>query len=407
MSKGQTDIVIIGGGLAGLSLAAVLGQSGLSVVLAEPYPPKAFKDTETTGRTVALMNSSVNVIKAAGIWERIEDLTNPLQVMRIIDDSSKLREPVEIEFPASEIGFDQFGFNIPNAPLRAALFERVQKFKSVKIIKAGFESFTEVPGGIVVHFSDGSSVKASLLVGADGRNSPVREAAGISAKAKKYDQSAITCVINHSRSHCNISTEFHRPAGPFALVPLPGNRSSVVWVERTERANEIVKLKKSEFLGALQEATNNILGGITLETGPECWPLFTIKAGALSAPRIALIAEAAHVMSPITAQGLNLSLRDVAALAESIVDAARLGLDAGSQTVLKGYEKRRRIDVDTRIFGVDRMNTIVSTDFEGLKGLRRIGLRGLENIQPLRLMAMNIGLAPRLDEGRLLRGEAL
>ena len=224
---------------------------------------------------------------------------------------------------------------------------------------------------------------------------------------KKYDQSAITCLINHSRSHSNTSTEFHRENGPMALVPLPGNQSSVVWVEKTETAQDLIKLKKQDFEQTLQDKTQDILGGITLEVGPECWPLCSIQAESLTASRVALIAEAAHVMSPITAQGLNLSLRDVAALAESIVDAARLGLDIGSQSVLRTYEKRRRIDIETRVFGVDTMNHVVSTDILGLKRLRRAGLKSLDTLYPLKTLAMQVGLAPRIDQSRLAKGDSL
>jgi 2-octaprenyl-6-methoxyphenol hydroxylase len=263
MTKKQTestDIAIIGGGVAGLTLALLLGKAGLRVVLTEPHPPAPLKDTKLSGRTVALMNSSVNIIKATDVWPDLADMISPLQTMRIIDDSSKIREPIEIEFPAQDIGQPQFGFNIPNAHLRAALFERAKKQKNVKIIKAGFAAHKIVAGGVNVLLDDAEIIKARLLIGADGRNSPVREAAGIKAKTNQYNQSAITCVINHSRAHNNVSTEFHRPSGPFALVPLQGNRSSVVWVEKTQDADAFIKLKKQDFLQALQERTKDVLG---------------------------------------------------------------------------------------------------------------------------------------------------
>ena len=407
MTVKQTDIVIIGGGVAGLTLAVLLGQAGLDVVVVDPHKPESMKQTPITGRTVALMDSSLNILKNTGIWDEIGPLSNRMQMMRIIDDSDTGKEAIEIEFPASDIGMDYFSFNIPVGHLRAALFERLQKLKNVTFVESTFADYSLDDGGIHVRFENKKSIQAKLLVGADGRNSAVREFSGIKTDTKKYDQSAITCVINHSRSHNDTSTEFHRPAGPMALVPMPGNQSSVVWVEKTEDAQELIKLKKQEFEQTLQERTNNILGGITLEIGPECWPLCSIKAKAITAARVALIAEAAHVMSPITAQGLNLSLRDVAALAESIVDHARLGVDIGSAAVLGAYEKRRRIDIETRVFGVDTMNKIVSTDALGLKRLRRTGLKSLDTVLPLKTMAMQIGLAPQIDESRLAKGEKL
>ncbi|MEZ5815170.1 MAG: FAD-dependent oxidoreductase [Alphaproteobacteria bacterium] len=407
MSTKQTDIVIIGGGVSGLALATLLGQAGLTIMVVDPHKPAQFEKTERTGRTVALMESSVNILKHTGIWDVLEPLSTPMEMMRIIDDSDGGKEPIEIEFPASDISMAQFSYNIPSGPLRAALFERTEELKNVTFIESAFSDYAVHDGGIVVKLENKKLIKAHLLVGADGRNSAVREFANIQTTMKKYDQSAITCLINHSHSHNNTSTEFHRAGGPMALVPLPGNQSSVVWVEKTETADALIRLKKQEFEQALQDKTNNILGGITLETGPECWPLCSVKAKAITSMRLALIAEAAHVMSPITAQGLNLSLRDVAALAESVIDSARLGLDIGAGSVLKAYEKRRRIDIETRVFGVDTMNKIVSTDLLGLKRLRRAGLQSLDTLSPLKTLAMHIGLAPQIDQSRLARGEAL
>ncbi len=353
------------------------------------------------------MESSINILKGTGVWDALEPLSNPMEMMRIVDDSDIRKDPIEIEFPAQDIGMEQFSYNIPNGHLRAALFEKLQKLKNVTFIESTFSDYTLDEGGITVTLENTKSINARLLVGADGRNSPVREFTGIHTQIKKYDQSAITCLINHSRSHNNTSTEFHRTNGPMALVPLPGNQSSVVWVDKTDNAEALIRLKKQEFEQALQDKTSNLLGGITLEHGPECWPLCSIKAKAITAPRVALIAEAAHVMSPITAQGLNLSLRDIAALAESVIDSARLGVDIGAQTVLRTYEKRRHIDIETRVFGVDAMNHIVSTELLGLKRLRRAGLKSLDTISPLKTLAMQIGLAPQIDESRLARGENL
>jgi 2-octaprenyl-6-methoxyphenol hydroxylase len=407
MGQKQIDIIILGGGAAGLTLAILLGQSGLSVSIVDPHKPAAFKDTAVSGRTVALMESSLNIIKAAGVWNVLSPHACAMEKMRIFDDSDGKRDPIEIDFPAQDIGAKQFGFNIPNGLLRAALFERLLKTPNVSFIEDSFESFEIGQNDIKITLASKKTITAKMIVGADGRNSAVREFAGITAKVKKYNQAAITCVINHSCSHNNTSTEFHRENGPMALVPLPGNQSSVVWVESPERADALLKLRKSEFEQALQDRTHNVLGGITLEVGPESWPLCTSKAEKLTAPRLALMAEAAHVMSPITAQGLNLSLRDVAALAEVIVDAARLGLDIGSDTVLRGYEKRRRADIETRVFGVDAMNRLVSTHALGLKRLRRAGLRSLDSLPFVKTMAMEVGLAPQMDQGRLAKGGTL
>jgi 2-octaprenyl-6-methoxyphenol hydroxylase len=226
-------------------------------------------------------------------------------------------------------------------------------------------------------------------------------------KKHDYGQSAITCLIGHSRPHENISTEFHRSGGPLAFVPMNGNSSSIVWVERTGRAEEILRLKKEEFIAALESASGNDLGRLTLESPPTSWPLCAMKAEALSAPRAVLMAEAAHVLSPITAQGLNLSLRDVAALAEVLTDAARAGADIGSSAVLELYTRRRMPDMTIRAQGVDGLMRLVSSEHGLIKALRRTGLKAVSGIAPLKSLAMHHGLAPAVDEGRLIQGRPL
>lgn len=403
----QTDILIAGGGIAGLTLAHLLAGIGMDVDLIEPFPPEPLKKVKPSGRTVALMDSSLNIVRATGIWDTVKDSANPMRTMRIMDDSRAKQPVIETAFNASDIGLEQFGYNVPNAILRSALYESAKKNKNIKIHPSAFASYEVQGGHAVADLEDGTQIKTRLIVGADGRNSVVRAQAGIAVSQKSYDQKAITCLINHSRAHDNTSTEFHRPSGPFALVPLPGNQSSVVWVETPERADALLRLKKHEFEQALQDNANNILGGITLEVGPQAWPLCSIKAKALTAPRVALVAEAAHVMSPITAQGLNLSLRDIAALAETIADALRVGLDYGSPSILEKYRKRRQIDITTRVFGVDRMNRVVSNDLSFVKDMRRFGLKTTERVAPLKRFAMRTGLAPQIDLGRLAKGEAL
>ncbi len=411
MDANQTDITIIGAGAAGLTLAVLLAEAGLHVTLADPQAPPTFKNAVHNGRTVALMNTSINILRAANIWNHIAPLSCPMQKMRIIDDSLSNRNSINIEFPAHDIGLEQFSYNVPLSHLRGALFDRFNTFKNTTFINDSFATYTAHANAAHIEFKNTAPITSRLIIGADGRNSAVREAAGITATTKKYNQSAITCLINHTKSHENTSTEFHRENGPMALVPLLSdkkhNQSSVVWVERTEAANEIAALPMTTFTALLQEKTNDLLGDISVIDTPQSWPLCTSQAKALIAPRIALIAEAAHVMSPITAQGLNLSLRDVAALAETILDAARLGSDIGAPQTLNTYARRRRVDIQTRIFGVDRMNTIVSTQIPMLKDLRRNGLKSLDRLPYLKPLAMHIGLAPKSDEGRLMRGQAL
>lgn len=425
MQQNQTDIIISGAGVAGLSLAIVLAKAGLTVAIIDPANEAALSNDAPSGRTVALMNSSLNILKATGAWPAIEGRSAALKVMRIIDISRPQKDPVKEAFEASELSLSQYGYNIPNAALRAKLYtiakgennitfylERklTQKIPSPSRgrVRVGVVQITDtLPPTPSLKGGEDLVLEGRLLVGADGRNSKVREIAGIDVTKKPYNQHAITFIINHSQSHNHTSTEFHRPAGPLALVPLPGNQSSVVWVNTPQRADELMNLSKQDFVAALESEIGDILGGITLETAPERWPLCAIKSKDLIAERIALIAEAAHVMSPITAQGLNLSLRDVAALAETVIDAARLGQDIGNGITLRSYAKRRRIDIETRSFGVDHMNRVVSNDIEAIKGLRHAGLKTLGYLPPIKRFAMRVGLAPAIDEGRLAKGEKL
>lgn len=405
--KTKSDVLISGGGIAGLALAALLGRERLKVHIIEPAPPAPLAKTAVAARTVALMDSSVNVIKATGAWEKIAVFAAPLKTMRIIDDSMAGRGDVEAAFHARDIGLAQFGFNVPNGVLRAALFEAVKKNKNIYVHQSALTNYCTGEETVIINLADGTEISAPLLVGADGRNSRVRDIAGIGVSEKDYGQSAITCILSHTRPHGDTSTEFHRPSGPFALVPMRGNKCAVVWVEKSEKADALMRLRKDEFIRALQRNSKNVLGTVTLESGPECWPLKTLKAKSLTAPRAALIAEAAHVMSPITAQGLNLSLRDAASLAETIIDAARLGLDIGAENVLRKYERRRVADIGIRVFGVDRMNSLVSADFEFIKGLRRRGLKAALALPSLKKLAMRHGLASDIDLARVARGEAL
>ncbi len=400
------DVCIIGGGIAGLVQAILLAEGGVSVALVDPYPPKSVANTDITGRTVALMNSSINLLKTACVWSVVEPYACPLQTMRLIDTSATKSDPQD--FDAADIGLEQFGFNIPNALLRAELFEKAQTYQNINLYTPErLFDYEAHPSHVLARLDGGAKIKSRLLIGADGKRSAVRSIAGIKADITEYGQHAITCVINHSKSHNFVATEFHRPAGPLAFVPMPQNQSSVVWVERAEDANAVMALSKDSFINRLEGLSQNILGGITLQTSPESWPLSSFHAKQLSASRIALIAEAAHVMSPVTAQGLNLSLRDVASLTETIIDSMRLGMDAGAPYILSQYKKRRGFDIKTRVLGVDGMHRLVKTENKAFQYLRRTGMKSVARISPIKNIAMHIGLAPALDEGRLLRGEAV
>ncbi|HTK85839.1 MAG TPA: FAD-dependent monooxygenase, partial [Patescibacteria group bacterium] len=341
-------------------------------------------------RTSALMQDSINILTHTDAWRDCARDGGVMEALKIID--ANVRPPIEITFRADEIGQDAFGVNMQNAVLLAALRKRAAKSKQIELLNAKLESFEADDFGVTAKLA-GKELRAKLIVGADGRKSTVRACAGIEAKERDYGQHAITCLISHTRSHNNTSTEFHRPSGPFTLVPLPGKTSSVVWVDFNEPADSAMRMDKRSFTRALQDRSDGVLGEITLLTGPQSWQLQSLKAERLTARRAALIAEAAHVLHPLGAQGLNLSLRDAASLANVIIEAVRLGQDPGAAAILAQYERSRRVDIAGRVTGTDILNRFVSSNSPLFHRLRRAGIKSLENFTLLRELAMRHGMA--------------
>lgn len=395
----KTEVLIIGGGVPGLSLALLLGRAGANVCVVDTEKVIQLKDIEQTGRTVALWDGSIQLLKDAGLWTFIADYSQPIETLRIIDDSSKRMEPVTIDFEARDIGLDVFGYNVPVARLRAALVEAIGNLNTVThIAPARLQDYQVESGQVLATLEDGQTIKARLIVGADGRRSATRSIAHIDVSEQDYGQSAITCLINHTKSHQSVSTEHHRPGGPFTTVPMPDldgqHQSAVVWMEKHETAEQFMRFDKQHLEQALQERTRSALGKVSLATNPQVWPIITQHAHSLIAPRCALMAEAAHVMSPIGAQGLNLSLRDVASLSGVLLDAMQVGEDPGSHKILKAYDRQRRGDIQSRVYGIDLLNRFVSNEKVSLRALRRMGLKTLDGFPMLKEIAMNYALKP-------------
>jgi len=397
-TKGKTEVLIIGGGIGGLALGLSLGKQGIHVMIVESRdlnnPPKNM----SFGRTAALMGNSVDFLKSIDIWQKFESDTAPLKQMRIIDDGNPKIDPLVIDFKAEEIGITEFGRNIPNMMLQTTLLKEAQSCDAIQIISPDkLNSFETSGSKIIAHLKSGAEITASLLVGADGKKSHTRRLTNIKAKENHYGQSAMTCLFHHSNPHQNISTEHHRKGGPFTTVPMPDQEgkhcSSLVWVEQTDEAEKYMALDKKSFEHAIQKRSREALGTVTLASSPESWPLVGVLAERFTAPRVALIAEAAHAMSPIGAQGLNLSLRDVASLSDIITNALQLGEDIGAPTILNRYEESRRLDINSRFEGVDKYNRIVSNNIEILRLMRRAGLKSLNTIPALKQLAMKQGLA--------------
>jgi 2-octaprenyl-6-methoxyphenol hydroxylase len=327
--------------------------------------------------------------------------------MRIVDDSGGPgREPGTGDFDARRLEDGPFGYNVPNPALRRALLAAIGDHPNARhLAPAKLADIVYGAEAVEAELADGRIVRAELAVGADGKESPTREAAGIAARRWDYGQTAMAFTLRHSRDHRETSTEFHRPNGPFVVVPLPGQRSSVVWVDRSRSVPVFLALDDDAFLAAAQARTRNLLGRLEA-VGPRfSYPVTGLLADRYAARRLALVGEAAHGLPPIGAQGLNLGLSDVATLADVLADAWRGGADLGDLEVLRRYERRRRPDVLARTLAVDNLNRAVKTAVPPLRALRQRGLALVDRLPPLKTALMRQGMTPIGRLPALMRGE--
>lgn len=317
-----------------------------------------------------------------------------------------MRAP-EVCFAAAEIGLDAFGYNIENRHLLAALEERTRALTSLTRMDGEALSIETSDTGANISLKTGERVAASLVIGADGRGSLCRTAAGIECDGHAYPQVALTFNVAHQRPHHDTSTEFHTESGPFTLVPLPGGRSSLVCVVDPTEAERIASLDETALGAEIENRSHSILGKVAVEAGRGSFPLAMQTVRTFGQNRIALIGEAAHLIPPIGAQGLNLGLRDAACISEIVVSARRDGDDVGSPDVLTRYDEKRRADVKSRTLAVDVLNRTLLSDFLPVQSARGLGLYLIDRIGPLRRAVLREGVAPAASQPRLMRGEAL
>jgi 2-octaprenyl-6-methoxyphenol hydroxylase len=327
--------------------------------------------------------------------------------MRIVDATTRLLRAPEVRFDAAEIGLEAFGYNIENRNLLAALTKRAEQLPALTQVPDNATAVEFEDRQAVVNCGDGTMVAAQLIVGADGRRSVCRAAAGIQRDHHSYPQVALACTFAHARPHRDISTEFHTETGPFTLVPLPGRRSSLVWVTNPGDTVRLEGLSDEELSAEIEQRSGSILGKVTAEPGRDLFPLAVETARSLSASRLVLVGEAGHVLPPIGAQGLNLGLRDAATVAELAIDARREGRGVGDDELTRRYEQIRRADVMARTVSVDLLNRSLLSDFLPVQGARGFGLFLLDRIAPLRRAVMREGVAPLASQPRLMRGEPL
>jgi len=415
----HADIVIGGGGMVGLTLAIALAKGGLDVVVADPVAADTALAAKFDGRVSALSYSSIRMLEALDLWPHLEAKAQSIRDILVTDAPlGGAPSPFSLHFDSQEIG-RPMGAIAENRHIRAMLFEGAKDLATLSFISpAALTNLDDTGGRIEAALSNGDTVVASLAIAADGRDSPMREAMGISAIGWSYPQTGIVATVTHERPHEGVAYEHFLPSGPFAILPMipaPGgdapaqeqsNRSSLVWTERDDRAPSMMALSDAAFESEIAARFGAHLGAISAAGMRWSYPLRFHLARAYVRPRFALAGDAAHGIHPIAGQGLNLGFKDVAALAETLLDAHRLGLDIGALDVLKRYERWRRFDAAVLAAATDGLNRLFSNDIAPLRLARDLGLGIVDGIGPLRRLFMrhaggDIGKLPRL-----LKGEA-
>jgi 2-octaprenyl-6-methoxyphenol hydroxylase len=401
------DVLIGGAGFAGLALAIALRQTlgqSFAVTVADPSLDRGHAGD---ARASAIAAAARRLFETIGIWDAVAADAQPILDMVVTD--SKLGDairPVFLTFAGDVAPGEPFAHMVENAPLFDALSAKA-KDVGVDLRPAAVADFEVMPASVAVRFSDSKSMSSRLLVAADGARSSIRERAGIQCMGWSYGQSGIVTTVAHERDHGGRAEEHFLPAGPFAILPLKGRRSSIVWTEDASEAERIIALPDAEFHAELEKRFGLRLGSIEAVGPRQAYPLGLSVARSFVADRLALVGDAAHVIHPIAGQGLNLGLRDVAALAEAVVDAARLGLDPGDATVLDRYQRWRRFDTMSMGVATDGLNRLFSNRSDVLRFVRDVGLGLVERAPALKDLFIREAAGFTGDVPKLLRGEAL
>jgi 2-octaprenyl-6-methoxyphenol hydroxylase len=398
-----TDLVIVGGGLVGLTLGIATAGAGLRTAVIDREDPATATAAAFDGRVSAIAHASMRLLQMTGIWRHVAE-SQPILDIRVSDGDSTLF----LHYDHRDLGDEPFGHMVENRLMRLALYARAAELPALALLApAQVASVERGPGRVELALADGRRFHAPLLVAADGRGSPLREAAGIRTIAWDYAQTGIVCTVAHERPHRGVAHERFLPAGPFAILPMTGNRSSLVWTERAALAPALLALPGPEFLAELEQRFGDHLGRLEV-VGPRWgYPLSLHLAERYGDHRLVLVGDAAHGIHPIAGQGLNLGLRDVATLAEVLVDAARLGLDLGAADVRARYERWRRVDNVVLAAVTDGLNRLFSNDLAPVRLARDLGLAAVNALPPLKRLFMRHAMGTLGELPRLLRGAAL
>jgi len=400
----ECDVVVIGGGMVGLSLAAALAGAGVATVVIEPEVSAVVVSADFDGRASAIATGSKIVLETSGAWRGMQPDAEAIRDIRVTDGASRLF----LHYDHRELGGGPLGHMVENRIIRRALIERLAGLDDAVVLDGRRVTALERDGAWAeVSLDDGTRVRAPLAVAADGRNSPTRRGAGLTVTEWRYSQTGIVCTVAHERPHDGVAQEHFLPAGPFAILPMTGNRSSIVWTEHAELAPRLMALDGDGFAEELMLRFGDYLGAIEV-IGPRfSFPLGLLHAHGYVKPRLALIGDAAHAMHPIAGQGFNIALRDVAALAEVVVDSLRLGLDPGALVSLERYQRWRRFDNSVMLAVTDGLNRLFSNDLAPVRLARDIGLAAVNNAPSVKRLFMRhaMGLVGELP--RLARGEPL
>lgn len=393
------DVIIVGSGLIGATMAIILARAGLTVDLIDNAPTSARLTPAYDGRTSAVALCSMRVLHHAGIWQRLDD-TSPILDIRVCDQGGRF----SVHYDHQKAGDEPFGHIVENRLLRQALYQAVDEQPSITVHQpTTIRNFTTHASHVAVTLSNGTELKASLMLVADGKYSKTRDMLNIDTTVLRYGQTAIVCTIAHSEPHYGLAVEKFMPAGPFATLPMTHNRTNIVWTERDAMAKRMLELSDDEKLSELRSRMGDFLGDISL-VGP-CFshPLNLIHAREYTRDRIALIGDAAHGIHPIAGQGANLGFRDVAVMAELIIEQAKLGLDIGAPDILAHYARWRQFDTLSMTAVTDALNRLFSNNLLPFRIARDLGLGIVDRIAPLKRFLMHDAMGLTGDLPAMMR----